>query len=135
MTPSAARSLFGLAPDEDPRPHLAEFRLARERIAEMVRTAADERVADRYQVGLIEFDQALAAILESLEEPEVRPPPPAKPLLTGSAPPRALLVAGGPAPPPVVVPAPAPRRRSPGWLMWLAVLILLAAGGAYVFDQ
>ena len=135
MTPSAARSLFGLAPDEDPRPHLAEFRLARERIAEMVRTAADERVADRYQVGLIEFDQALAAILESLEEPEVRPPPPAKPLLTGSAPPRALLVAGGPAPPPGVVPAPAPRRRSPGWLMWLAVMILLAAGGAYVFDQ
>ena len=68
MKPSEARNIFGLGPDEDPRPHLAEFRLARERIAEWVRTAPNEILADRYQAGLVEFDQALAAILESLAD-------------------------------------------------------------------
>lgn len=135
MTLSAARIIFGLAPDEDPRPHLAEFRLARERIAELVRTAPDDAQADRYQEGLIEFDQALAAILESLEEPEPPPQAPAKPLMKVAAAPRAVLVAGGQAPQAVVEPAPAPRRRPLAWLVWLAVMILLAAGGGYLFDQ
>ncbi|RPJ34431.1 MAG: hypothetical protein EHM17_06590, partial [Verrucomicrobiaceae bacterium] len=67
MDSSEARKILGLGPDEDPRPHLAEFQAARERIAEMVRTAPNDQLAMRYQEGLVEFDQALAAIREHLE--------------------------------------------------------------------
>ena len=122
MTPSAARIILGLSPDEDPRPHLTEFRAARERIAEFVRNATDEAAADRYQVGLIEFDQALAAILESLEDTQVlaRPQPslpPVKPLMRVTAAPQTDLTASGaasqaadesvPEPAPEPVPEPA----------------------------
>ncbi|QTN30951.1 right-handed parallel beta-helix repeat-containing protein [Akkermansiaceae bacterium] len=58
---------MGLGPDEDPRPHLDEFRAVRERIADMVRTAPNEMLAARYQEGLVEFDRALAAVREYLE--------------------------------------------------------------------
>ena len=67
MTLTEARKILGLGPDEDPRPHLSEFQAARERIAEMVRTAPNETLGDRYQNGLVEFDQALAAVREILE--------------------------------------------------------------------
>ena len=67
MTLSDARKILGLGPDEDPRPHLEEFRMARERIAAMVREAPNQTLADRYQEGLVEFDQALAAVNEYLE--------------------------------------------------------------------
>ena len=67
MTLTEARKILGLGPDEDPRPHLAEFRAVREKIAEMVRTAPNDELARRYQQGLVEFDQALAAVREYLE--------------------------------------------------------------------
>ncbi|MDE0834920.1 MAG: right-handed parallel beta-helix repeat-containing protein [Akkermansiaceae bacterium] len=67
MTLTEARKILGLGPDEDPRPHLDEFRAVRERIADMVRTAANEMLAARYQEGLVEFDRALAAVREYLE--------------------------------------------------------------------
>ena len=67
MTLTEARKILGLGPDEDPRPQLAEFQVARERIAEMVRSAPNELLAERYQEGLVEFDRALAAVREYLE--------------------------------------------------------------------
>lgn len=67
MTLTEAKRILGLGPDEDPRPHLGEFRAVREKIADMVRTAPNERLAQRYQEGLVEFDRALAAVREYLE--------------------------------------------------------------------
>ncbi|MFK7850007.1 MAG: right-handed parallel beta-helix repeat-containing protein [Akkermansiaceae bacterium] len=67
MTLTEARKILGLGPDEDPRPHLEEFRAVREQIAEMVRTAPNEHLAQRYQKGLVDFDRALAAVREYLE--------------------------------------------------------------------
>ena len=59
MTLTDARKILGLEPDEDPCPHLAEFKNAREHIAAMVRTAPNASLADRYRKGLIEFDQRI----------------------------------------------------------------------------
>ena len=67
MTLTEARKILGLLPDEDPRPHLGEFRSVREKIADMVRSAPNEMLAQRYQDGLVEFDKALAAVREYLE--------------------------------------------------------------------
>jgi len=80
MTITEARGILGLGEDEDPVPHLDQFESARERIAEMVKTAPNAVLAERYRQGLEEFDQALAAIHEYLdswgsndgEETEVR---------------------------------------------------------------
>lgn len=68
MTPEEARRILGLSTDEDPTAHLGEFSAARERIAELVRTAPNETIAMRYQSGLIEFDQALTTIREELNK-------------------------------------------------------------------
>jgi parallel beta-helix repeat protein len=67
MTLTEARKILGLGQDEDPRPHLDEFRAVRERIAVMVQSAPNEMLAARYQEGLVEFDRALAAVREYLE--------------------------------------------------------------------
>jgi len=73
MTLEEARRTLGLAPDEDLAEHLVEFTAARERIAELVRTAPNDTIALRYQDGLIDFDRALAALREEMdkEDPEV----------------------------------------------------------------
>jgi tetratricopeptide (TPR) repeat protein len=72
MTSDEARRILGLSADEDPAAHFAEFSAARNRIAELVRTAPNETIALRYQDGLVEFDRALAALREELdkEDPE-----------------------------------------------------------------
>ncbi len=123
MTLSDARKILGMGPNEDPRPHLAEFQNARERIAEMVRTAPNEILADRYQQGLVEFDQALAAIREYLEalglaiprtpspKPEREPAATVVPLIPDTA------------------KTPKPRRRALAWSAWLVVFLVGAAGG------
>lgn len=67
MTLAEARKILGLGPDDDPRPFMAEFKEARDRIAEMVRTAPNDILATRYQQGLVDFDRALAAVREHLE--------------------------------------------------------------------
>src|SRR5687768_17551806 len=73
MTLEEARRILGLSADEDPAAHMAEFAAARNRIAELVRTAPNDTIALRYQDGLIEFDKALAALREEAEkeDPEV----------------------------------------------------------------
>ncbi len=127
MTLSDARKILGLGPDEDPRPHLEEFRMARERIAAMVREAPNQTLADRYQEGLVEFDQALAAVNEYLEalglirreeivvpaEPPDAPPPPREEAQAGVS-----LPAGG---------------RKLAWLLWLVVFLTGAAGGGWLY--
>lgn len=72
MTLEEARRILGLSADENPLEHLAEFKAARDRIAELVRTAPNETIALRYQDGLVEFDRALAALREEMsrEDPE-----------------------------------------------------------------
>ncbi|WP_367871959.1 right-handed parallel beta-helix repeat-containing protein [Luteolibacter sp. Populi] len=49
---------------------MAEFAAARERIAELVRTAPNETIALRFQDGLIDFDRALAAMREEIAKNE-----------------------------------------------------------------
>ncbi len=66
MTLAEARKVLGLGPGEDPRPHLADFKTAREHIAAMVRTAPPGVLAERYRKGLVEFDEALAGVHEFL---------------------------------------------------------------------
>lgn len=120
MTLSDARRILGLGPDDDPRPHLAEFQAARGRIAEMVRTAPNEQIAIRYQEGLIEFDQALAAVREHLEALGLELPQPIKdPKLTEKIEP-----VGEPA---------LPGGRSWSWLAWLLVFVTGAAGGGLIY--
>jgi parallel beta-helix repeat protein len=110
MTLDEARKILGLGPDEDPHSHLAEFGAARERIAEMVRSAPNETLGDRYQQGLVEFDQALAAIRESLETPPEASVPPDK-----------------------EEERPSPPRRTFGWFVWFLVFLIGAAGGGFLY--
>ncbi|MDP3848894.1 MAG: right-handed parallel beta-helix repeat-containing protein [Luteolibacter sp.] len=125
MTLTEAREILGLGPDEDPRPHLSEFHAARERIAEMVRNAPNEHLALRYQEGLVDFDQALAAVREYLEalglailapEPEI---PAATPAVVGE-------IADNQAAPPS-------RRSAFAWSAWLLVFLIGAAGGGLLY--
>lgn len=121
MTLTDARKILGLGPDEDPRPHLSEYQSARGRIAEMVRSAPNEQLAIRYQEGLVEFDQALAAIREHLEALGLDvPKPPAKPRPTEE-------IAS------VEPPAKPPRKRSLAWLAWLLVFLAGATGGGMIY--
>jgi tetratricopeptide (TPR) repeat protein len=68
MTLEEARRTLGLSADEDPTTHFAEFEAARNRIAELVRTAPNDTIALRYQDGLIQFERALAALREQAEK-------------------------------------------------------------------
>lgn len=141
MNLSEARKILGLGPAEDPSPHLAEFKDAREHIAAMVRSAPNETLAERYQNGLVEFDQALAAIYEQLPVSVVDAPPPS-----------ALLVSETPAIPqpaktevlgiafiaPELAAAEAetvatPRNRAPSSLVWFLVFFISASGGAWLY--
>jgi parallel beta-helix repeat protein len=68
MTLEEARRTLGLSADEDPTTHFSEFEAARNRIAELVRTAPNDTIALRYQDGLIQFERALAALREQAEK-------------------------------------------------------------------
>ena len=125
-----ARKILGLGPDEDPRPHLAEFRIARERIAEMVRNAPNENLAIRYQEGLIEFDQALAACREYLEALGLNHD--AAP--TGGAGEQPTEEVSDVVQPPAKQSS-APRRGALSWVAWLLVFLTGALGGGWLYLQ
>ena len=125
MTLTEARKILALSPDEDPHACLADFKIARERIVELVSTESNAVLADRYYEGLAEFDQALAVIRDFLDAPGLAPPllPPATAILSGVAAPDEDGATG-------------PRRRVPVWFVWLLVVILtiVAAGGLLYYQ-
>ena len=127
MTYSEARKILGLGPDEDPRPHIVEFQRARERIADMVRNAPNEPLADRYQQGLVEFDQALAAVREYLEALGL-----AHPLDARQKPAEEVI---GPAEEAldIIEETPPPRSRALARLAWVLVFLTGAAGGGLLY--
>jgi len=131
MTLTEARKILGLGPDEDPRPHLVVFRNARERIAEMVRSAPNETLALRYQQGLIEFDQALAAVREYLEAIGLVPREP----VTPSSPPEAEKIVPMVADDEEQYEDQAVRRRSskPAFFAWFLIIALGACGGGWIY--
>ncbi len=130
MTLNDARKILGLGPDEDPVPHLAEFKNARERIATMVRSAPNETLADRYQLGLIEFDQALAAVQEHLGKDRSLPSPP-----------RTVVMGIVPATPQVALaeilqeeaPPARPATRGLSYVAWMLVFLTAMIVGAWVY--
>ncbi|MBC8126973.1 MAG: right-handed parallel beta-helix repeat-containing protein [Gloeobacteraceae cyanobacterium ES-bin-144] len=126
-----ARNILGLAPNEDPRPHLSEFEMARERIAEMVRTAPNQTLADRYQTGLLEFDQALASVREYLESLEPAKPQVPKLLPQQQEPPTTPLQPTERLEEKTI--APRPQGRSLRWISWTIVLLTAGVGGGFLF--
>lgn len=148
MTLSEARKILGLEPDEDPSLHLAEFKNARDHIAAMVRSAPNETLAGRYQKGLIEFDQALAAVQEHLESLSMPPPtltlPPSSGTLPIPPPPKTVVLAFAPAAPQVAITGIAfaeadttekSRGRGLSYFAWFLVFLIGAAGGAWIYVQ
>lgn len=132
MTLCDARKILGLGPDEDPRPHLADFRATRERIAEMVRNAPNETLGDRYQQNLVEFDQALAALREYLEALGLIPK---STIITADTPPSTNAEITPPpakSPPPHPTPPRSPRRTLEH-LATLFLLLLIPAGGCLLY--
>lgn len=123
MTLTEARKILGLGPDEDPRPYLSEFQSARERIAEMVRTAPNEVLGARYQEGLVEFDQALAAVHEYLQALGLMARPTDEPKPLEEAP--EIFLASEP--------LPRKRSRTPARLAWAAVILTAVAGGGLLY--
>ncbi len=75
MTPSEARSILGLGPDEDPRLQEEKFTNQRKRIAMQVRKATHKKQAKRLRQKLSEYDRALAVLRDSSEKPAPEPPP------------------------------------------------------------
>lgn len=125
-----ARKILGLGPEEDPRPHLADFKKAREHIASMVRTAPNDTLSDHYQKGLIEFDQALAAVQEYLEAIGVAAPPlPPRPSEESPASPAAAVVESEPEEEVEV----RQSGRGLSYFAWFLIFLTGAAGGGWLY--
>jgi parallel beta-helix repeat protein len=125
-----ARKILGLGPEEDPRPYLADFKDAREHIAAMVRSAPSDTLADHYQKGLIEFDQALAAIQEHLEAIGVAAPPlPPRPVEEPPALPAREVVDAEQELEPA---SPVPDRRL-SYFAWFLIFLTGVAGGGWIY--
>jgi tetratricopeptide (TPR) repeat protein len=126
MTFNEAREILGLEPGQDVRPHLGKFRMARERIAKMVREAPNDRIAVRYQEELVAFDRALAACREylgttGLEVPETPAAVVPKPLFVPPVP-----VACEKAEAPVT-------SRAVMAAAWLLVIVAVLTVGGYFY--
>jgi Right handed beta helix region len=147
MTLSEAHKTLGLSPDEDPTSHLAQFGIAREQIANMVRTAPNSALAARYQQGLDEFDQALALLnpvphTSSTPEPEVTSLPPPLPKQAFQAPAPTIVLSKAPLKPrPLpkattasdISPEPVFQEKPTGrpYLGWALAVLTAAVVGAY----
>lgn len=116
-----AFKVLGLQAGDDPRPHLAGFRVAREHLAAMVRTAENDSLADRYQKDLIEFDQALAAMQEHLEASGLAAPP--LPSRSTASPPPAAPAADE-------IP---PRGRGLSYVAWFLFILAVTFGGGWIY--
>lgn len=146
MTLTDARKILGLEPDEDPYPHLTEFKNAREHIAAMVRSAPNATLADRYQKGLVEFDQALAAVQEHLASiglasvpppAEVKSaslpiPPPPKTVVMGVAPMAPQAAAAELAAAKVEI-AGSSQGRGLSYFAWFLVFLTGVSGGVWLY--
>jgi len=111
MTLEKARRVLGLAPGDNPARFLDELSAAREKIAEMVRSAPTGTLALRYQEGLDEFDEALALIRKE----------------THADRPAGKTAGGKPAP------GKQPGARKTRWGASLLALMLIGCGGLWVF--
>lgn len=142
MTPTEARKILGLSPTEDPRPYLAEFRNARERIAAMVASAPNETLGGRYRKGLEEFDEALTLVQDANSPESVSPsmdavsgekpiPPPAPTVVLGKVPAAAKPVTHG------ISEEEAEDEDAPSrafsYLVWFLVFFIGAGGGAWLY--
>ena len=148
MTLDEARRILGLSADEDPTAHFDEFTAARNRIADLVRTAPNETIALRYQDGLVEFEKALAALREEMdkEDPEVAKRNEWMAAARGSdaspasAEPAAGLPPALPASPPATdlvpefddAPLPAPRNTA-RVVSYLLILVVAVSGGGVLW--
>lgn len=144
MTLEEARRILGLSADENPTDHFDEFTAARNRIADLVRTAPNETIALRYQDGLVEFEQALAALREEMnkEDPEVAKRNEWMAAARGSdSPPPGIEPAAAPAPAPPPAPpatdlvpefdeAPLPTPRNTARAVSYLLILVVALGGS-----
>lgn len=148
MTLEEARRILGLSADESPSEHFDEFTAARNRIAELVRTAPNDTIALRYQDGLVEFERALAALREEMtkEDPEVAKRNEWMAAARGSDPvavTAAVPVPGPPAgatakpeqPEPEELPARKPRNGARVFSIFLILLVGLGGGGVLWFKM
>jgi parallel beta-helix repeat protein len=123
----AALKILGLGPEDDPRSNLDEFKNARETIAAMVRSAPNETLAARYQQGLIEFDQALAAVQEHLEASGLACPPlPSKAI-------EQAVIEPSLADSDEFAMADSPPGRGLSYFAWFLVFLTGALGGGWIF--
>ncbi|MFT3991935.1 MAG: right-handed parallel beta-helix repeat-containing protein [Luteolibacter sp.] len=134
MNLSQARKILGLGPGEDPSSHTADFEQTRARIEELVRTAPNPTLSNRYRSGLAEFDQALALINKDAK-PAPKNPTPTRKLDIDTPPP---VPAEAKKPIPAILaevekdptPAVSPEKKSSSAGKWVLVLLILAGLGA-----
>lgn len=108
MNLTEACNILGIGPGADPCLAPERFAPARERLAEMVRSAPNEMLAMRFQEELVEFDRALAALREHAE----------------------IQSADGETTLPAAAAGPRPAAHAAGpWLAWAALVLLLGASG------
>lgn len=129
MNISTAREILGLGSEEDLRASHTDFQEARNLIAEMVRTAPNEPIADRYQKDLTEFDQALATLQEHLQASGLTAPP---------LPAHIVAQATKKTESPETVPAEKIAAHDGRWLSyfaWTIVLLTIPIGCGYIYFQ
>lgn len=144
MKATQARRILGLKPREDPRPRLAEFRMTREKIAEAMRTAPNEVLADRQSRNLAEYDTALELMGGSTKVrvfvPQVSPVS-----VEPKVPPSPSSIRSEPAPffePPRAISAKVIDTEPFKWRIWwvaavimVLVLVLLAGFGRWAYQK
>lgn len=145
MTLNEARKILGLGEEQDSQSYLEELAVAREQIAKMARTAPNEVLAERYRLGLDEFDKAINVFREHLDTAGLLPPPlpttvlrqrksnvpsPAKTVVLGNAPASPVVAVSNVIPEKTSTTS-EPRNRGSSYVALLCILLLGAGGGAW----